>query len=63
METRSLRYIYGEASAAVRRFPLAAAFCAAACVAALFYALALVNERFPLPAPAAAKSGWSRACC
>lgn len=78
METRSLRYIYGEASAAVRRFPLATAFCAAACVAAwrlaglpepqphlhltllmtlsfgaaLFYALALVNERFPLPAPA-----------
>jgi len=78
METRSLRYIFGEATAALRRFPLAAAFCAAAaatawrlagvqgpepylqvtlmltCVfgGALFFALTLVTERFPLPAPA-----------
>lgn len=78
METKSLGYISGEALAAVLRFPLAAAFCAAAAAtawrlaglaepqphlqitllmtlgfgAALFYALALANERFPLPAPA-----------
>lgn len=78
METKSLLYIHGAALAALRRFPLAAACCAAAGAitwhlagikgpepyllvmlamtfgfgAALFYALTLVNERFPLPAPA-----------
>lgn len=78
MNPVSVRDLYREAAAAVRRFPLSAALCAAAAAAAwrmaglrgpephlqvtlmltfafgaaLFYALALVNENFPLPAPA-----------
>ena len=78
MNMKSVQFVIEETRAAMARFPLAAALCAAACVtawsmiggpqpepylrmtllmtfgfgAALFYALALVNERFPLPAPA-----------